>query len=44
MEYLGKLYDDKKYALEKVIFVPKEIFHSVEICGVHYLIMGDWGF
>lgn len=35
MEYQGMLYDDKKCALEKIIFVPKEILCDVEICGNH---------
>lgn len=41
MAYAGKLYDDKKCALEKIISVPKEIFHSVQLCGIPYLVMGD---
>lgn len=44
MEYQGELYYDKKYALEIVIFAPKEIFHRMEICSILYLVMGDWYF
>lgn len=42
MEYQGTIYNDKKCALEKMIFVPKEILHSVDSpqSGILYLATG----
>lgn len=37
MEYQGKLYDDKKWALEKIVFVPKENLYNEEMCGMPYV-------